>query len=191
MLDERVRRVVKLPESEETDRSDLERMLSIMLAYRERRFLRGLGCECERKNDLHGIGDEVFLGKPRMHTQSHLSRWESGLGSRRSPRAVNSRGMFGNKSVASVGKSTYLALFFIAYTPLTFWFLYQIRRERCTADVGVGSEVRYGLQRSSSWTANAGGVFAVAVSTRKWCSSGITKSWIPSKGTKALQPVPL
>ena len=60
MLDERVRRVVKLSEQEDPARSDPERMLSIMFAYRERRFLRGLGCECERKNDLHGIGDEVF-----------------------------------------------------------------------------------------------------------------------------------
>lgn len=52
MLDERVRRVVKLPESEDSARSDLERMLSIIFAYRERRFLRGLGCERERMNDL-------------------------------------------------------------------------------------------------------------------------------------------
>jgi hypothetical protein len=63
LLDERVRRVVKPPESEEPGRPDLEWMLSIMFAYRERRFRRGLGCECERKNDLHVISDEVFLGR--------------------------------------------------------------------------------------------------------------------------------
>ena len=57
MLDERVRRVVKPPESEDPGRSDVGRMLSIMFAYRERRFLRGLGCERERKKDLHGIGE--------------------------------------------------------------------------------------------------------------------------------------
>ena len=60
MLDERVRRVVKLPESEDPACSDLERMISIMFAYRECRFLRGLGCERERKNDLHGISDGHF-----------------------------------------------------------------------------------------------------------------------------------
>ena len=64
MLDERVRRVTRLPESEDPARSDLDRMLSIMFAYRECRFLRGLGCERERRNDLYGIGDEVFRGKP-------------------------------------------------------------------------------------------------------------------------------
>ena len=93
MLDERARRVVKLPESEETDRADLELMLSIILAYRERRFLRGLGCECERKNDLRGIRDEIFLGKHGC-AWPHLSRSEFVLGSRRLPRVVGSRDMF-------------------------------------------------------------------------------------------------
>lgn len=59
-LNERVRRVVKLPESEDPARSDLERMLSIIFAYRECRFLRGLGCERERKNNLRDIGDVAF-----------------------------------------------------------------------------------------------------------------------------------
>ena len=68
ILDERVRRVVKLPELEEADRPDLGQMLSIMFSYRERKFLRGLGCECERKNDLHSIGDEVFFGNPQRRT---------------------------------------------------------------------------------------------------------------------------
>ena len=62
MLDERIRRVVKLPESEDPARSDFERMLSIMFAYRERRLLRGLGCERERINDLRGIGIGKFQG---------------------------------------------------------------------------------------------------------------------------------
>lgn len=69
MLDERVRRVEMLPESDETDRPVLDRMLSIMFAYRERRFLRDLGCVCERKNELHGLGD-VFLGKLEVCTIS-------------------------------------------------------------------------------------------------------------------------
>ena len=93
MLDERARRVVKLPESEEADRADLELMLSIMFVYRERRFLRGLGCECERKNDLRDIRDEIFLGKHGC-VWSHLSRSEFVLGLRRLSRVVGSRGMF-------------------------------------------------------------------------------------------------
>ena len=68
MLDGRVRRVANIPEPEETGRSGVERMVSIMFAYRERRFLRGLCPECERKNDLRGSGDEVFLTRPR-HTR--------------------------------------------------------------------------------------------------------------------------
>jgi len=104
MSDERVRRVMEFPMSEELDRSDLERILSIMFAYRERRFLRDLGCGCERKNDLQGTGDEVFLGKLRTHLRSHLSCWEFRPGSRRSRGVMGSRGMFSNKSVESVGK---------------------------------------------------------------------------------------
>jgi hypothetical protein len=91
VLDERVRRAADLAESEEPGRFDLGWILPIMFAYRERKFRRGLGCECERKNDLRGIGDEVFPGK--QWTRSHLSRWEFGLDSRGSPSAVNSRGM--------------------------------------------------------------------------------------------------
>ena len=53
-LDERARRVVTLPQSEELDLFGLGLMLSIMCAYRERMFLRGLGCERERKNDPYG-----------------------------------------------------------------------------------------------------------------------------------------
>ena len=62
MLDERVRRVAKLPESEDPARSDFERMFSIIFEYRERRLLRGLGCERERMNDLHDVGVEKLQG---------------------------------------------------------------------------------------------------------------------------------
>ena len=120
MLDERVRRVVKLPESKDPARSDLERMLSIMFAYRECRFLRGLGCERERKNDLHGTGDEVLQGKLRIHTRSHLSGRALGLQSRRSSESMNSgsRGIFWKESVASVGKVLYRAKWFEFVFPI-------------------------------------------------------------------------
>ena len=103
MLDERARRVVKLPESEETDRADLEPMLSIIVAYRERRFLRGLFCERERKNDLHGIGDEIFLGKTWARAVSPfvLEVWS------RLAEVTQNRELAGHvpkKSVESVGK---------------------------------------------------------------------------------------
>lgn len=106
MLDERVRRVVKLPESKDPARPDLERILSIISAYRECRFLRGLGCERERKNDLYDTGDELLQRKPRIHKRSHFSGREFGLQSRRSPGSMNSgsRDMLWKKSVASVGK---------------------------------------------------------------------------------------
>ena len=59
MLDELVRRAAELPQSEELRRSALRWMLSIIFAYLERRFLRGLGCERERKNDLNSFGGEA------------------------------------------------------------------------------------------------------------------------------------
>ena len=70
MLNERVRRAVELPQSEEPRRFAPGWMLSIIFAYLERRFLRGLGCERERKNDLNGFG----VGAPWDHVKPHLSR---------------------------------------------------------------------------------------------------------------------
>ena len=60
MLDERVQRASELLQSEEPRQFALGWMLSIIFPYLERRFLRGLGFECERKNDLSSFKGEAL-----------------------------------------------------------------------------------------------------------------------------------